>query len=118
MADNISYMIDFQPLNAEERDAVASAVTMIRASTGIPCMACRYCVDTCPKQIAIPDYFAIYNNIKRTGRPGGLMKMYYNTLTLTHSKASECLKCGKCEKLCPQHLHIREYLQEVAEELE
>ena len=118
MADNISYMIDFQPLNAEERDAVTSAVKMIRASTGIPCTACRYCVDTCPKQIAIPDYFAIYNNIKRTGRPSGLMKMYYNNLTLTHGKASECLKCGKCEKLCPQHLHIREYLQEVAEAME
>lgn len=44
--------------------------------------------------------------------------MYYENLTRTHGKASECLKCGKCEKLCPQHLTIRRYLEDVAKTLE
>lgn len=43
---------------------------------------------------------------------------YYGTLTQTHGKASDCVKCGKCEQRCPQHLPIREYLQDVAGALE
>ena len=119
MEDNISYMKDFQPLNETEQKALDKAVESIRALSIIPCTACRYCVDTCPKKIAIPDYFAIYNNLKRGGQLAGLTSgMYYGNLTETHGKASECLKCGKCEKLCPQHLTIRKYLEDVAKTLE
>lgn len=114
MADNISYMKDFQPLCKEEQATVSQAVEIIRASAGIPCTACRYCTDTCPKKIAIPDYFALYNNRKRFGEAAALGGIYYGNLTQTHGKASECLKCGRCEKLCPQHLPIREYLKDVA----
>ncbi len=119
MTDNISYMKDFQPLNDEEKNTVEQAVQIIRASAGIPCTSCRYCTDTCPKKIAIPDYFALYNNLKRFGTAAALgTKIYYGNLTQTHGKASDCLQCGKCEKLCPQHLPIRRYLQEAAETLE
>ena len=70
-------------------------------------------------KIAIPDYFAVYNNMKRSGAAVRLTtQTYYSTLSQTHGKASECLKCGKCEKLCPQHLPIRTYLQDVAAALE
>ena len=44
---------------------------------------------------------------------------YYSEVhTKTHGKASECIKCGKCEKACPQHLPIRELLVSVAKEFE
>ena len=33
-------------------------------------------------------------------------------------KASECVRCGKCEGVCPQHLPIRELLKDVAREFE
>ena len=93
--------------------------SIIRNAIAIPCTACRYCVEDCPKKIAIPDYFAIYNNLKRFGGPQGMVaRTYYGNLTQTHGKASDCIRCGKCEKLCPQHLPIREYLKEVAAELE
>ena len=117
--DNISYMKDFQPLDKDERQIVEQAVKIIRESEVIPCTACRYCTDTCPKKIAIPDYFALYNNMKRSGDAVRLTtQTYYSTLLQTHGKASECLQCGMCEKLCPQHLPIRKYLQDVAETLE
>ncbi len=119
MADNISFMRQFQPLSGEEQAVVAKAAEIIRASIAIPCTACRYCVDNCPRKIAIPNYFAIYNNLKRFGDPQGMVaRTYYGNLTQTHGKASDCEKCGKCEQRCPQHLPIRQYLEDVARELE
>ncbi|MDO4291342.1 MAG: aldo/keto reductase [Eggerthellaceae bacterium] len=119
MEDNISYMKEFQPLSDEEKSIVAQAVEIIRKSAGIPCTACRYCTDTCPKGIAIPDYFALCNNLKRFGTAAALVtRVYLGNLAQAHGKPSDCVKCGKCEALCPQHLPIREYLQEAAEILE
>lgn len=119
MEDNLSYMKQFRPLDQGEQQVVSQAAEIIRNAIAIPCTACRYCVEDCPKKIAIPDYFAIYNNLKRFGGPQGMVaRTYYGNLTQTYGKASDCIRCGKCEKLCPQHLPIREYLKEVAAELE
>ena len=119
MADNISYMQHFQPLDQREQEAVTKAAEIIKNSIAIPCTACRYCIDGCPKKIAIPDYFSIYNNLKRFGAKQGMVaRTYYGNLTQSHGKASECIKCGKCEQRCPQHLPIRKYLADVAGELE
>ena len=119
MEDNISYMKEFRPLNEGEQKTVEKAAGIIKAAISVPCTACRYCVDDCPKKIAIPDYFSIYNNLKRFGCPQGMVaRTYYGNLTQTHGKASDCIKCGKCEKRCPQHLTIRKYLEDVAGALE
>lgn len=119
MADNLSYMTHFQPLSEAELEIVWKAAQIIRRSIAIPCTACRYCVDGCPRGIAIPDCFAIYNNLKRFGpRQEMVARTYYRNLTQRHPKASQCIRCGKCEAQCPQHLPIRTYLQEVAKALE
>lgn len=117
LEDNVSYMKDFKPLSRAEVDMLKQVTEIIRSQTAIPCTACRYCVseNECPKNIAIPDYFALYNDNKAFKSMGA--SIYYNNLTVTHGKASECIGCGKCEKHCPQHLPIREYLKDVAEVL-
>ena len=118
MEDNISYMKDFISLNGLEIDTLKKVTEIIRSNPAIPCTACRYCVseNECPKNIAIPDYFALYNDSKVFNSMGA--SIYYENLILTHGKASECIGCGKCEKHCPQHLPIREYLKDVAKLLE
>ncbi|MCC8061041.1 MAG: aldo/keto reductase [Clostridiales bacterium] len=119
MENNIDYMESFRPLSGEELGIVEQASEIIKKAITIPCTACRYCVDDCPEKIAIPDYFAIYNNLKRFGPEQNMVAMtYYGNLTQTHGKASDCRKCGKCEKRCPQHLPIRELLMKVANDLE
>ena len=118
MADNLSFMRAFHPLDEAEQSALTQATQIIRAGVAIPCTACRYCVSEtkCPMDIMIPDYFAMYNEKKRynTITSG----VYYANLTMHHGKASACIECGKCESHCPQHLPIRKHLKEVAELLE
>lgn len=117
--DNVSYMKDFKPLTDDEMKLMEKAAEAIRNSIAISCTACRYCVDGCPKKIAIPDCFSIYNDLKRFGPPHkGHSSWRYSEVTKEHGKASDCIKCGKCEDHCPQHLTIRDYLAEIAAELE
>ena len=117
--DNTSYMQDFEPLNAEERAAVDKAVGIINRAIAVPCTACRYCVDGCPKKIAIPEYFALYNNTKQSLNKGfSVQSVYYDNLAQSHGRASECIGCCKCETSCPQHRPIVESLRKVAETFE
>lgn len=118
MQDNISYMKDFQPLSDKELAAVGRVQEIFSSMNLIPCTACRYCVEGCPKKISIPDLFAVMNS-KQIYHDWNA-DYYYNAVHTGggKGKASECMKCGKCEKACPQHLHIRELLVDVAKEFE
>lgn len=117
MQDNLSYMKDFRPLNEEEHAAVKKVVDILKNEHLIPCTACRYCMVECPKQISIPDLFAIMN-MKQLTHDWNADYYYTDVHTAPGRRASDCIKCGKCEKACPQHLKIRQLLEDVAEEFE
>ena len=117
MKDNLSYMRDFKPLNETELAAVNKVQEIFHKLNMIPCTACRYCVEGCPKQISIPDLFAIMN-IKQLHHDWNADYYYEEVHTAPGRRASDCLKCGKCEKICPQHLPIRKLLEEVAKEFD
>ncbi len=117
MKDNVSFMKDFQPLNEKELEAVKKVCKVFKDINLIKCTSCRYCTAGCPKQIRIPDMFSCYN--AKTVFGDWNQDMYYETVCTAHNaKASECIKCGRCEKECPQHLPIRELLEKVAKEFE
>lgn len=118
MEDNVRFMKDFQPLSDEELVAVRRVQEIFKSMNLIPCTSCRYCVAGCPKQISIPDLFAVMNT-KQIYHDWNA-DYYYNVVHTGggKGKASECVKCGRCEKACPQHLHIRELLETVANEFE
>lgn len=117
MADNISYMKEFQPLNDNEMEAVRKVQEIFKSMNLIPCTACRYCEAGCPKKIAIPDLFAVMNT-KQIYHDWNADYYYSNVHISQGKKASDCIKCGKCEKACPQHLEIRRLLEDVAKEFE
>lgn len=120
LQDNMSYMADFQPLTEEEIAMVHKATDIINQTITVPCTGCAYCIVDCPKRIAIPKYFSLYNADIQEGKTSGWTSQqgYYGSLTSVFGKASDCIKCGKCEKMCPQHLPIRRYLEDVAKHFE
>ena len=112
MDDNLSYMRDFHPLSAEERSVIFAAQRLMGKSETIPCTACSYCTQGCPKQIPIPEIFAAMN--ERLG--GGQLTQaaaHYRAAT-QNAGAADCIACGQCESACPQHLPIIRRLKECA----
>ncbi len=119
LKDNLSYMKDFVPLNNIELQLIQKVVEQLNSLTYIPCTACNYCKEGCPKKIAIPEYFSLYNSYKqKTIDNFSSQSVYYHNLIANHGKASDCIKCKKCEKSCPQHINITKYLEEVAKTFE
>lgn len=118
LMDNISYMKEFVPMNAEETELVHKAAEMIKDSIAIPCTGCSYCTEGCPMQIAIPDLFRVYNKSKRGEITDVEANEEYRQLTESGGKARECLACGQCQVACPQHLEIINYLKDVAKCME
>lgn len=117
--DNTDTFSEFTPLSEEENKIIEEVTKIINSKTAISCTACEYCTHDCPKNIAIPQYFALYNSIMRTSGSFSSQMVYYNNIVQNnYGKASECIKCGKCEQACPQHLPIRKYLEDVVEKFE
>ena len=118
--DNTSYMQDFKPFTPAEYDLVKKVVGIINEAITVPCTACHYCTKGCPKHIAIPEFFSIYNNHCQAPMEGfSTQKFYYDTL-IDHGsgKASACIGCKQCERMCPQHIEITKYLRDVAKTFE
>lgn len=118
MEDNISYMKDFTKLSDHEEATIKKAQEIMNSIPIIPCTTCNYCAKVCPMKIGISgsftamNYLTLYNDM-------GAAKHQEDWLVSGHGfkKASECIKCGKCEQVCPQHIKIRQELEKVAEKL-
>ena len=116
--DNGDTFLNFEPIAPQEQKIIDQVREIIEKNTPIPCTGCAYCTHGCPKNIAIPHYFALFNNVSRTTGSFSSQAAYYNNISLNYGKASDCIGCGQCEKACPQHLPIRQFLKEVAEKFE
>ncbi|MBQ9424932.1 MAG: aldo/keto reductase [Erysipelotrichaceae bacterium] len=119
--DNTSYMKDFKPLSEEEKEMCFKAAEIINSQIAVPCTGCRYCTEGCPMHICIPDYFSLYNEDMREDleHKGWTINFSnYHNLNREFGKASDCIECGQCEGVCPQHLPIIDLLKDVKRHFE
>ena len=117
--DNMNTFRDFEPLSNEEHTAIDKVIEAMFRVEQIGCTACRYCVDGCPMSISIPDVISAINTKRKF--PGDMRpQFFYNGLVSRdgNGKASDCIACGQCEGVCPQHLPIIEILKEGVEKFE
>lgn len=116
LMDNVSYMENFRPLNQDEQELVKKAADIINSVIAVPCTGCSYCTDGCPAKIAIPQYFSLYNEDMREAESKGWTanETNYRQLTGIFGKAGDCIECGQCEGICPQHLPIIQHLKDVS----
>ena len=115
MEDNLAYMKDFKGLNQAQKEIVTKAQKVLKTIPIIPCTTCNYCAKVCPMNIGISGSFTAMN----------LLTLYKDMTSADHQRewlvdyhgkknASECIKCGKCEEACPQHIAIRDELVKIA----
>ena len=119
MEDNMNTFKNFEPLSDEEKATIDKVVEAMFRVEQVGCTACRYCVDGCPMSISIPDIISAINTKRKF--PGDMRpQFFYNGLVARdgNGKASDCIACGQCEGVCPQHLPIIEILKEGVEKFE
>lgn len=110
--DNLSYMEDFKPLSDKQHNICLEAAEIINKYVIVPCTGCSYCTTTCPTNIAIPKYFALYNDAKQKFEDKDY-KQEYKFIKDNGVSIDACIGCDACRKICPQHLHVKEFLVDV-----
>ena len=117
MEDNLSYMENFTPLTDDEVALTRRVAGIINAQIAVPCTGCSYCTEGCPMSIPIPKYFSLYNEDMRENlaEKGWTVNFTnYRKLAESFGRARDCVGCGQCEGVCPQHLPIIEKLRDVS----
>jgi predicted aldo/keto reductase-like oxidoreductase len=115
MDDNLSYMKGFTGLSAAEKKTIETAQKEFSKIPLIPCTTCNYCAKVCPNNIGISGSFSAMNSfILYKNKPMAAHDEAWLVTGHGKKRASECVKCGKCEEACPQHIHIRDELERVA----
>ncbi len=110
MLDNTSYMTEFAPLSEDEQETIGKVVEMLNEIPVVPCTKCRYCVDSCPQKIDIPNAFEIYNELLLFEDRHRAERKYKR---IEEGRPSTCIECGSCMEHCPQHIEIPEELKKV-----
>ncbi|MBQ6972869.1 MAG: aldo/keto reductase [Synergistaceae bacterium] len=116
MRDNLSYMKGFTHLTDAERKVIDEARIALAKVPVIPCTTCNYCAKVCPMDIGISASFTSLNMYTLYGNlESAKNNEKWNVEGMGHKHASKCIKCGKCEQACPQHIEIRKELVRVSE---
>ncbi|GHU60922.1 aldo/keto reductase [Clostridia bacterium] len=120
--DNLKTSEDALPgmLTDRESGVFSEVISAFRETYKIPCTGCNYCMP-CPQEVNIPECFAAYNVSYTAGFMSGIQQ-YVTSTGITDPKKNHggraCVKCGKCEKLCPQHIAIMDSLEAVTKRME
>ena len=113
LKQNTAIMEKCCPLSQEEKAALYRIAEAMKNS--VPCTACRYCTDQCPKGLDIPLLLSIYNELQVDRTYSSAMRLDF----LPQEKKSDaCISCGKCSRTCPQKIDIPTALKKLTDQLQ
>lgn len=115
LQDNIRIFSKPELLTPQQFENLIKLGDKMTANMGVPCTACRYCIDKCPQKLDIPFLLSQYNEHK-VSRGSWIAKMMINKLDEAKRPAA-CIACRNCEKICPQQIKISEALKEFSTDL-
>ncbi|HHY81784.1 MAG TPA: aldo/keto reductase [Clostridiales bacterium] len=112
LQDNLRIFENALPdcMTQDELDLVEKVRALYESKTRVRCTACEYCLP-CPNGVSIPGIFGIYNDASTFGIKDGHIKRYKKLIN-ENRDASQCIECGNCESVCPQHIDIIDKLKE------
>ncbi len=112
MKDNVKTFTDGEALSEEEWKMMLDIAENLKV--GVPCTACAYCVEGCPKGLNIPELIAGYNDLKyQNGVTVGIQM----DGTPKEQWPDQCIACGACARTCPQKIDIPAVLKEFSDML-
>lgn len=114
--DNVKTFTDFEPFSEKEQQVVAEVRDILNSRVQNGCTGCRYCMP-CPAGVNIPGSFRVWNTYHMYQNYNVVKYAWEQELGAAQQPAN-CIKCGKCEKACPQKLSIREDLARVQADLD
>lgn len=112
MRDNLATFAQREPLSQDETRLVLDIAQGMMDI--VPCTACRYCCEGCPKGLDIPALLAVYNEIRVTPTVNSAMRVEFMP---EDKKPTACIGCGKCARSCPQNIDIPTALKDLAQRL-
>ena len=119
LGDNVKTMWNFQGLTESQKATIEKAREVFTSLPSIPCTKCDYCAKVCPMNIGVSGTFAALNTVLLYNNPDKAKEQYKAQVTNKGKKSPEkCIKCGKCEEACPQHISIRDNLEKAQELLQ
>ena len=116
VTENLATAAEEISLTAEEKAAIDEHLERLKNMADLYCTGCSYCMP-CPQEVNIPHIFQKYNEARVYGLWEAASEAYRNWRWVSGKPADDCVECGECEAKCPQHIPIREQLQEAHEAL-
>lgn len=113
ISENMKLASHHIPLKDKEKDAIQQVSDILYKEVGVPCTACRYCVNHCPKGLDIPFLLQMYNEYKI----GGQWRLSRLEALDEQKKPSACISCGLCTKQCPQNIEVKTFMKDLVDHM-
>ncbi len=114
--DNLKTFTDFEPLSEKEQETVMQVADALHARVQNGCTGCKYCMP-CPAGVNIPGSFQVWNEYHMYQNVQDTKNTWRGEIP-EEARPKNCIKCGKCERVCPQKISIREDLAKVQAEMD